>query len=222
MIVVIPNVLEPAEVAGLRKKIDAGKFVDGMATTGRFGKGIKNNQQLDNGPTTVEIQKAIIQKVTTNKLFDMAARPLKVRPPMIARYGPGMSYGPHVDNALMPGNPPMRSDLSFTLFLEDPDKYEGGELVIADPLGDKKVKLPAGGLVLYPTSSLHYVAPVTKGQRLVVVCWVQSQVRDPKQREILFEMTTVLNSLFERDGQSDEFNLLLKTTNNLLRMWVEV
>lgn len=222
MIVVIENVFSKAEIAKLREMISAAKFVDGMGTTGRFGKGIKNNQQLENSPKTVEIQKAIIQKVTSHKIFDMAARPLKVRPPLIARYGPGMEYGAHVDNALMPGNPPMRSDMSFTLFLEEPEKYEGGELVITNPLGDNKIKLPAGGLVLYPTSSLHYVAKVTKGQRLVAVCWVQSQIRDPKQREILYEMTTVLNNLFDRDGQSEEFKLLMKTTNNLLRMWVEV
>jgi PKHD-type hydroxylase len=222
MIVVIPDILDNVGAAKLRARIKSMNFVDGGSTTGKFGQGIKNNEQLEPGPAAKEVQQTIIQAVASNRTFDMAARPLKIRPPLIARYGPGMEYGTHVDNALMSGNPPMRSDMSFTLFLEDPDKYDGGELVIETPLGDNEIKLPAGGLVLYPTSALHHVAPVTRGQRLVAVCWVQSLIRDPARREILFELETTRHSLFDKDGQSEDFKMVSKSFHNLLRMWAEV
>ena len=222
MIVIIPDVVERTAVAKLRDKLSTMKFVDGGATTGRFGKGIKNNTQLESGPATREVQEVIVRAIASNREFDMAARPMKIRPPLVSRYGVGMEYGTHVDNALMSGNPPMRSDMSLTLFLQDPDAYDGGELIIETPLGDNEIKLPAGGLVLYPTSALHRVAPVTRGERLVAVCWVQSLIRDPARREILYDLEQVRHSLFDKDGQSEEFKKVSKSFHNLLRMWAEV
>lgn len=222
MIVVIPDILDAVAAAKLRAKIKSMRFVDGKATTGKFGRDVKNNQQLEPGPATQEVQKTILQAIAASNTFQMAARPKMVRPPLVARYDPGMQYGTHVDNALMSGNPPMRSDMSLTLFLEDPDKYDGGELVIESKLGEGEIKLPAGALVLYPTSALHHVAPVTRGQRLVAVCWVQSLIRDPARREMLYELETARHGLFDKHGQTPEFDLVSKTFHNLFRMWAEV
>jgi len=122
----------------------------------------------------------------------------------------------------MSGRPPIRSDMSFTLFLEDPEKYDGGELVIESTYGEQEIKLPAGALVLYPTSALHRVAEVTRGQRLVAVSWVQSMIRDPAQRELLHELDTARRSLFDQHGKTTEFDTITKTFHNLLRMWAEV
>jgi PKHD-type hydroxylase len=131
-----------------------------------------------------------------------------------------MRYGTHVDDALM-GDPPVRSDLSLTLFLSDPASYDGGELIVESTAGDQAFRLPPGSLVLYPSSSLHRVEPVTRGVRRAAVGWVQSLVRDPARRELLFDLDTARRSLFDREGATREFGLLSKTVANLLRMWAE-
>ncbi len=222
MITVIPEILSFDAARKLRAMIDSLPFVDGGATGGKFGQSIKNNEQLKPGPETQKVQQTIIEAIHANLLFERAALPKIIKPPLVARYGPGMAYGSHVDNAVMSGRPAIRSDMSFTLFLEDPDAYDGGELVIEGGLGDQEVKLPMGALVLYPTSALHHVAPVTRGRRLVAVSWVQSVIRDPARREMLFELDTVRRDLFDKYGKTDEFDLVSKSFHNLLRMWAEI
>ncbi|MEO1020720.1 MAG: Fe2+-dependent dioxygenase [Pseudomonadota bacterium] len=222
MIVTIPDILAFDATKLVRAKAKSMRFVDGGATAGKFARAVKNNQQLEPGPETEKLQHSILEAVRANLTFEMAARPKIIKPPLVARYEPGMEYGTHVDNALMSGRPPIRSDMSFTLFLEDPDKYDGGELVIEGMLGTQEIKLPPGALVLYPTSALHHVAPVTRGQRLVAVSWVQSLIRDPAQRELLFDLETARRTLFDSHGKTAEFDLVSKSFHNLLRMWAEI
>ncbi len=222
MISVIPDILDYDKVKSLRARIRTLRFVDGAATAGKFGQSVKKNLQLEPGPDAQKVQQAIMDAVLASLEFEMVARPLIVRTPLVARYQPGMEYGSHVDNAVMSGRPPIRSDMSFTLFLEDPETYDGGELVIESTYGEQEIKLPAGALVLYPTSALHHVAAVTRGERLVAVSWVQSMVRDPARRELLHELDTARRSLFDRHGKTPEFDTITKTFHNLLRMWAEV
>ncbi len=222
MIISIPDILDYDAAKLVRAKVTSMRFVDGGATAGKFARAVKNNQQLEPGPETEKVQQSILAAVRASLTFEMAARPKIIKPPLVSRYEPGMEYGTHVDNALMSGRPPIRSDMSFTLFLEDPDNYDGGELVIEGMLGAQEIKLPPGALVLYPTSALHHVAPVTRGQRLAAVSWVQSLVRDPAQRELLFDLETVRRDLFDKSGKTAEFDLVSKSFHNLLRMWVEI
>ncbi len=222
MIVTIPDIFDYDMAKRVRAKIKTMRFVDGAETAGKFAREVKNNQQLEAGAETEKLQQTIIGAIRNNLTFEMAARPKIVKPPLIARYEPGMAYGTHVDNALMSGRPPIRSDMSFTLFLEEPDKYDGGELIIEGMLGEQEIKLPPGALVLYPTSALHHVAAVTRGQRLVAVSWVQSLIRDPAQRELLFDLETARRDLFDKHGKSAEFDLVSKSFHNLLRMWAEI
>jgi PKHD-type hydroxylase len=151
-------------------------------------------------------------------VFAIAARPRYMTPLIVSRYREGQTYGSHVDDALMQG---LRTDLSFTLFLADPESYDGGELVIADTLETRAIKLPAGSLILYPSTTLHHVAPVTRGTRLAVVGWVQSWIRDAGQREILFDLERSVRQVFDREGKSELFDLLAKSRSNLLRMWAD-
>ena len=163
--------------------------------------------------------KALIErKLAANALFQMAARPARLTPILFARYEPGMTYGAHVDDPLMHGT---RTDLSWTLWLDDPDSYEGGELVIESAAGETPVKGPAGSIHLYPSTTLHRVDPVRSGTRRVAVGWVQSRVRQAERREILFDLDTARRGLFEREGKTREFDLLSKSFANLLRMWAD-
>jgi PKHD-type hydroxylase len=166
----------------------------------------------------------IVQRVLKrNPVFQMAARPLRIAPPLFSRYEPGMEYGTHVDDAVMSGgDAPVRTDIAFTLFLSDPASYQGGELVVETTGGEQIYKLEAGSMIVYPASTLHRVAPVTEGVRLACVSWIQSQVRDPHRRELLFDLDTARRTLFEREGKTAEFDLISKSVANLLRMWAEV
>ena len=224
MIICISQVLTPEDVDTITTKLESESFVDGRGTAGRYARDVKKNQQLSNQSAVADdVKKAIAQALQQHPLIQMAARPKVMRPVMISRYQPGMTYGSHVDNALM-GNASsiMRTDLSLTLFLSDPARYTGGELVIESHQGEQDFKLDAGSAVLYPSSTLHRVEPVTDGVRLAAVTWIQSFVRDPSQREILFDLDTVRQSLFNQQGKSSEFDLLAKSISNLLRLWSEV
>ena len=152
----------------------------------------------------------------------MAARPHAIAPLMFSRSAPGMGYGRHVDDAVMGGKPRLRSDLSLTLFLSAPSEYEGGELVVESSAGEQAFKPDAGSMVLYPSSSLHRVEAVRAGTRLVAVTWIQSLVRDPAQRELLFTLDSARRALFEREGKSHEFDQLSLCHANLMRMWAEL
>lgn len=223
MILCIANVLTPEELATLTTQLDKADFVDGKTTAGWHARLVKHNQQLDrNAAVAEELKGLVMGALQRNSLFQMAVRPKIIRPPLFSRYQVGMSYGSHVDNALMGDQPLMRSDVSMTLFISSLSDYDGGELVVETPQGEQEFKLEAGSLVLYPSTTLHRVEPVTRGVRLVAVSWIQSLVRDAHEREILFDLDTARQVLFEKSGKTLEFDLISKSHANLLRKWVEL
>lgn len=219
MLVVITNLLNSNEVSLLCEKMRHTRYVDGRVTAGREARPVKRNQQVERtDPQLADMQKLVTDRLMSNDLFRMAVRPKIVLPPMFSRYEPGMEYGNHVDNSIMRG---VRTDVSVTIFLSDPDQYEGGQLVMDSPGGEREVKLPAGYAVTYPTTSLHRVAPVVSGERLAAVTWIRSFVRNAADREMLFDLDTARHRLFELLGKTPEMDLLAKTQSNLLRRWVE-
>lgn len=199
--------------------IAAARFIDGRVTAGWHARTIKANLQADPEDERVAaLHQSLAAAILGNELFQMAVRPRRLSPLLLGRYEVGMSYGAHVDDAIM-GE--LRADVSFTLFLSAPAAYAGGELIIDGPGGAQEYKLPAGSLITYPSTTLHHVGEVTKGVRLAAVGWAQSLVRDPARRELLFELDTARRSLFRQGGKTAEFDLVTKSFSNLLRMWAE-
>jgi PKHD-type hydroxylase len=224
MMICIGDVLSQEELKIVNADLDVASFVDGKSTAGWHARLVKNNTQLSTQTANLEdLRSRVLTALNANALFRMAALPKAIAPILFSRYTSGMSYGSHVDNALMSnGNFLIRADLSLTLFLSEPNSYEGGELVIESTQGEQSFKLAAGSLVLYPSTTLHRVEPITAGMRLVAVTWIQSLVRDPSDREILFDLDTARQILFAQYGKSKEFDLLSKSYANLLRKWIEV
>ncbi|GAB2503949.1 Fe2+-dependent dioxygenase [Pseudoxanthomonas sangjuensis] len=225
MLLHIPEVLTRDELARIRRALDAADWTDGRETVGVQGAQVKRNEQLpDASPLKAELGKIVLAALERNPLFFAAALPLKILPPRFNRYAGGGEYGFHVDGAVMRlgGREQLRSDVSCTLFLAEPDEYDGGELIVSDTYGEHEAKLPAGDLIVYPSSSLHRVAPVTRGARLASFFWVQSMVRDDARRRMLFEMDTAIETL-RRDGADAQAVLQLTGVyHNLLRQWSEV
>lgn len=222
MLLCIADVLTPEELETIVAKLTAAPFVDGKLTAGWHARLVKHNIQLDsNTAVALELKQLVLNALQRSVLFQMAVRPKVIRAPLFSRYEVGMSYGSHVDNAVM-GDPPMRSDVSMTLFLNSSDAYDGGELVIETTQGEEAIKLEAGSMVVYPSATLHRVEPVTRGVRFVAVTWIQSLVRDAHSREILFDLDTARQAIFEKYGKTPEFDLLSKSHANLLRRWVEL
>ena len=217
MQIVIGNVLSADEVGVLRQALERAQFVDGRETAGFAARLVKNNRQASDRRLETQ-RKLIAERIMGNELFGLAVRPKVLTPLLFSRYEPGMQYGSHVDDALMDG---MRTDVSFTLFVSEPDSYDGGELVIESAAGEDAIKLQAGALVAYPSTSLHHVAAVTRGARYAAVGWARSLIRDAARRELLFDLDTARRQLFARDGKTAEFDLISKSTANLLRMWME-
>ena len=223
MIICIANILTAEELELIINSLKNAEFVDGKLTAGWYAKQVKNNAQLKNDAAqTQEIRTIVNQALKRNSLFQIAARPKALRPIIFSRYQGGMYYGTHIDNAIMGDEKLTRSDLSLTLFLSNPASYAGGELVIESTQGEQAFKLDAGSMVVYPTTTLHRVEPVTEGERLVAVTWVQSLVREAHNREILFDLDTVRDTLFQKSGKTAEFDLLSKSIANLLRKWADV
>lgn len=221
MILCIGDILTPTELEAVVAKLETAEFVDGKATAGWHARLVKRNTQLPQGsPALAVVREIVSAALQRHVLFQMAVRPHIIRPMLISRYDIGMSYGTHVDNALM-HDPSMRSDVSMTLFLSDPATYEGGELIIESTQGEAAFKLPAGSAIVYPSSTLHRVEAVTQGVRLAAVTWIQSLVRDPNRREILFDLDTARQTLFEASGKTPAFDLISKSHANLLREWIE-
>jgi len=224
VILCIGDVLAEDVLQRVRGELARVEFRDGRETAGWHARTVKRNTQASGrdrrvGPLRDEVGAALEQ----HALFTMAARPRRITPVLFSRYEVGMEYGAHVDDAVM--NSPhgrIRTDLSFTLFLSDPESYDGGELVTDTTAGEQHYKLPAGALVLYPSSTLHRVNPVTRGHRLAAVGWVQSQVRDPAQREVLFDLDTTRRRLFDEHGKTETFDTISKSLANLTRMWAEL
>jgi PKHD-type hydroxylase len=218
MILSIADVLSAADLAAIRGALGQASFVEGAASAGWSAGLVKANLQAADSPEIEGLRALIEARLMRHEVFALAARPRTVLGPLFSRYLPGHAYGPHVDNALIEG---VRTDVSFTLFLSDPDSYEGGALVIEEAAGEEAFKLPAGSAVCYPATTLHRVAPVTRGERLAAAGWVRSYVRDPRQRELLFDLETARRRLFQREGKTAEADLLAKCAANLVRMWCE-
>ncbi|MCU6453941.1 Fe2+-dependent dioxygenase [Sphingomonas sp. A2-49] len=226
MLTAIPDVLDADGVARLRALIDGATWVDGNVTSGPQAALAKRNQQLpEESAQAQEAGALVLEALGRSPLFFAAALPLKVFPPLFNRYAGGQDFGLHVDNAIRIRRGTdfrIRADLSATLFLEDPDAYDGGELVIEDRFGPQTVKLPAGHMILYPASSLHRVTPVTRGVRTACFFWLQSMVRDDGERRTLFELDDAIQSVAAAQGQGDAAVVRLTGIyHNLLRRWAD-
>jgi PKHD-type hydroxylase len=222
----IPDVLTPDQVAQARRVLDAAPWADGRVTAGHQSSRTKQNLQLpEDSREAQELGQLILGALQRSPLFMSAALPLKVYPPMFNRYGGGHSFGSHVDNAIrqVPGTPHrVRTDLSATLFFADPADYDGGELIVEDTYGTHSVKLPAGHMVLYPSTSLHRVTPITRGERVASFFWIQSLVRDDGRRALLFDMDTAIQRLVRDVPDHPSSVQLTGVYHNLLRQWAEL
>ena len=226
MMIAIPDVLDAAQLARVRALMEAGPWADGNITSGPQAALAKRNEQLPE--TSAEAQEAsaiVLEALGKSPLFFAAALPLKIYPPLFNRYAGGQNFGTHIDNAIriQPGSQfRVRSDLSATLFLSDPQSYEGGELTVEHNLGVQSVKLPAGHMVLYPASSLHHVEPVTRGARVASFFWIQSMVREDSARQTLFDLDSTIQSLVAERGHEDRAVIRLTGIyHNLLRRWAD-
>ncbi len=227
MMLHIPGVLTPEQVRDIRARMDgAPEWVDGRESVGPQGAQVKRNRQLREGsPLAVELGQVVSAALMNHPLFFSSVLPLRVLAPYFNAYGGGEHYGLHVDGAVRAqrgGLPPVRADVSTTLFLSDPDDYDGGELVVVDAYGTHEVKLPAGDAIVYPSGSVHQVLPVTRGERVASFLWTQSMVRDDTKRAMLFELDTNIQKLRGAYGESEATVGITGHYHNLLRMWAEM
>jgi PKHD-type hydroxylase len=223
MLIQIPDALSPSEVELARRLLDSADWVDGRVTAGHQSAMAKNNMQLrEDHPVARQLGEMILRSLQNNPLFISAALPHRVFPPLFNRYQGGQSFGNHVDNAIRESRSGLRirTDLSCTLFLCDPEEYAGGELLVEDTYGGQSVKLPAGHMVLYPATSLHNVQPVTRGARIASFFWIQSMIRDDGQRTLLFD----LDSAIQRVASDTDHPAVVQLTgiyHNLIRRWAD-
>jgi PKHD-type hydroxylase len=228
MLLRIPEVLVPEQVAQARKLLDGAEWIDGNATSGHQAARAKRNEQIpEDHPVAREVGGMILRALNASPTFVAGALPQHVYPPLFNRYRAGGAhrFGTHVDNAIRQHRGTalrMRTDLSATLFFRDPDEYDGGELSIEDSYGVQRVKLPAGHLVLYPSSSLHHVSPVTRGERVASFFWIQSLVRDDGQRTVLYDLDQSIQRLTMDAPDHPALVQLTGVYHNLLRRWAEV
>ena len=224
MLITIPNVLDQQRLDFVSKALENANFVDGKLSAGMAAKRVKNNEELSTDDTQMQqLNNIVMGSLVQHDEFKAAALPLRVAAPFYARYSKGMTYGDHVDDPIM-GNAGQqyRTDVSTTVFLNEPEDYEGGELVIRTSFGEQKLKLAAGSAVVYPSGSLHHVAEVTKGTRLVAVTWTQSMVRDPAKRELLYRLNQARESLLKNRPDDIETKQVDVSYINLFRMWSEL
>jgi PKHD-type hydroxylase len=215
--------LKADEVTSISGLVANATFADGKLTASLTAKSVKENLQLDTSQSAIvqRVHEIILSALADSPHFQAAAQPLHIYPPIISKYSPGKYYGWHVDSPLM-GNPVIRTDMAMTIFLSDPTTYEGGELLLQTTAGVVNFKPAKGDAVLYPCQYLHCVNEVKSGERLAAVTWVQSKVKSPEQREILFNLSQVHAVLHQKDMHAPETNLLLQSYSNLVRMWAEV
>ncbi|EBA07817.1 Fe2+-dependent dioxygenase [Sagittula stellata] len=227
MLITIPQLFGKDEVRSIRAELDAADWQDGRTTAGAQSQGVKRNRQLDpRSQAGQAIGQRILERLHQTPLFLSSALPLRILPPMFNRYESGETFGVHVDNAIRV-NPfsgeRLRTDLSMTIFFSEPEEYEGGELIVEDHYGTQEVKLPAGDMVLYPSTSLHEVTPVTRGARVSSFFWLQSMVRSNEQRTILFDLDQAIQGLAGRVGVDDaEVVTLTGIYHNMIRQWTDV
>jgi PKHD-type hydroxylase len=224
MLLHIPDILDQAQVRAMRQALDQANWTDGRETVGPQGAKVKRNLQLpDASPLRAELGRVVLDALARHPLYHAATLPLRTLTPRFNRYEGGGQYGFHVDGAVMslPDGGQLRSDISCTLFLAEPEEYDGGELIISDTYGEHEVKLPAGDAIIYPSSSLHRVAPVTRGARIASFFWVQSLVRDDGKRRLLFELDTAIQTLTRTNADPQALLQLTGNYHNLLRMWAD-
>jgi len=224
MLLTIPGLLDQAQLKKIHQVLAAAPFVDGRLTAGFAAARVKDNLELQADPTRIKLLiRILMASLGHHETFRFGALPHRVADPIFARYQPGMTYGDHVDDPIMGRTGPrFRSDIAMTIFLNRPETYDGGELAIRTPFGEEQLKLPAGDAVIYPASSLHRVTPVIQGKRLVALTWVQSYVRDPAQRELLYELNLVREKRLQEAPEEETTGYLDRCYANLLRMWAEV
>ena len=225
MLVRIDRMIPDDLLRELQARLAAADFEDGRVTAGIDARQVKNNRQLaPRSPLAEELGDTILKRIGGTPDLVSVAFPQRISRPMFSAYSQGMEYGLHVDNGvLQTRHGPIRSDIAMTIFLSPPESYDGGELLIEDiGLGHHRVKLPAGSAFAYPATSLHRVAPVTRGTRLACVLWIQSQIRDPGHRRILVDLDNAAGRLRERDPNSQELKLVLAAYHNLVRLWAEI
>ena len=224
MLLHIPRVIDSIQLGVIQGALKQSKFVDGKLSAGMVAEKVKRNEEVDqHTDTAVQLSKIIIGNLYHHAVFRSAAMPLRVATPFFARYRPGMTYGDHIDDPVMGGDGQrFRCDIATTIFLNEPEEYVGGELLIRTQFGDQKIKLPAGDAVVYPASSLHQVAEVTEGERVVAVTWVQSMIREPAKREILHELNLAREKLLHESAAGETGKQVDHAYTNLVRMWAEV
>ena len=224
MLVPIKKVLDEKQLLVVRKLLEKGEFMDGKLSAGKEAVEVKNNEELAlQSPLHQQLNNIVMATLVKNLEYQRAALPLRVATPFYARYSKGMTYGLHVDNPVMgPFGQQYRADVATTLFLNDKNSYEGGEITIHTAFGEQQVKLDAGDAIVYPASSLHKVNEVTKGERLVAVIWAQSMVKNPQQRELLYELSSTREVMLEKHPDAKETLHISNVYSNLVRMWSEL
>lgn len=223
MLTHLQKVLDRQQLESVHKLVTSGQFTDGSRSAGMAARRVKHNEELALDPSHMTgLNNLVMGSLVKHPVYRSAAMPLKVAAPYYARYTQGMSYGEHVDDPVMGEGGLYRSDLSITIFLNEPEEYDGGELVIRTAFGEQRVKLPAGDAVLYPSSSTHRVAEVTRGERLVAVSWIQSLIRHPDQRALLHDLNQAREKLLRDNPDADETRQVNQSYINLVRMWSEI
>ncbi len=223
MMLQLRHVIDAGQLKVIRQALKDAPFVDGKLSAGMRAKQVKSNQELaQESEIANALNKIVMGNLYNSPEFRSAALPHRVATPYFAKYSPGMTYGDHIDDPVMGDAQRFRCDVACTVFINDPSDYDGGELVVRTTFGDKTVKLPGGDAVVYPASSLHQVAPVTRGERLVAVTWIQSLVRDPAKRELLYELNLAREKLMHDAPSADETSHVDHAYTNLVRMWAEV
>jgi len=225
MLVHIPSVLSAAQAREFCTELETASWADGRMSAGYLSQSVKNNAQLaDTDPTATQLGNTILKSLEQNPLFTAAALPLKVLPPLFNRYTVSQAYGPHIDGAIRPvagTTHRIRTDLSATLFLCEPESYDGGELVVRHGFGEQRFKLPPGDMLLYPASSVHHVTPVTRGERLAAFFWIQSMIRDDTERAILFDLDNAIQKIARDSPGHSGLVELAGVYHNLLRRWAD-
>jgi PKHD-type hydroxylase len=224
LILCVPGVLGPDELAAIQSKLQSAPFSDGASTAGWSAREVKRNLQVTSGTPEYEpIARIVRESFMRSGELQAALLPASATSVVFNRYGQGMEYGPHVDAPVMGSmSSAVRSDIAITIFLSDPRSYDGGELTVFTNGICSQFKLEAGAAIAYPANTLHHVTPVTRGVRDAAIIWVQSQVRDPAKRELLWDMESAKRLTFNREGKSPTFDLISKSRANLIRMWAEI
>jgi len=224
MLITIPEILNKEELAVVHDYISSADFVDGKLSAGSEARDVKNNLEMQAADQHMaQLNNLVMGKLVKHPVYLNAAMPAKIAAPFYAKYSAGMRYGTHIDDPIMgPPGQRYRTDLSITVFLNPPDDYDGGELVVQTAFGDQAVKLDAGDAVMYPSGSTHRVAEVTRGERIVAVTWVQSMIRDPARRELLYRLSRARDILLDKSKGAEETELVSNAYINLMRMWSEI